>query len=316
MDATVAQAAAAQAAAAQAGAPAGAAATKEAASFASELVALLKDKVGLPGVVSVIIAKIVLVLGVVIATAIILRVLRWVITGVGLGLLEKHLGEKSRARAQTLVKLFYSVAKYVIYFFAFITALNMAGVDTTPFLAGAAVIGLAVSFGSQDLVKDVITGIFILLEDQFTIGEFVDLGAKSGKVAEMSIRMVTVRDAEGRLHNIPYRTITVVTNFSRTEVGLGVDVFVGGAEVEGKAPDILKRALKALASELPQAVKGFQVAGVINPGTPYALVRAKVKSAPEQTAFVQAQIALRAKRAFAAEAIEVTDDRIRFTPQE
>ena len=128
-------------------------------------------------------------------------------------------------RGQTVAQLLRSVGRVVVVVVAILLTLNVF-VEITPLLAGAGILGLAISFGAQSLVKDVLSGFFILLENQFAVGDVIEAGGKSGVVERMTMRVVQLRDVEGILHFIPNGTITVVSNktrgWSRAVVDVGV----------------------------------------------------------------------------------------------
>ena len=128
-------------------------------------------------------------------------------------------------RGQTVAQLLRSVGRVVVVVVAILLTLNVF-VEITPLLAGAGILGLAISFGAQSLVKDVLSGFFILLENQFAVGDVIEAGGKSGVVERMTMRVVQLRDVEGILHFIPNGTITVVSNktrgWSRAVIDIGV----------------------------------------------------------------------------------------------
>ncbi len=281
-------------------------------SLADSLAAYIGHLWSLPAWVNIAAARMLLVIATFVAAWLALCVVRYLITGIGRRMLEGRLGAESRGRAETLAQLFFSISKYVIYFLAFITALYQANVNPAPFLGGAAVIGLAVGFGSQDLVKDVVTGIFILIENQFSIGEYVDLGGKSGVVVGMSVRRVTIRDDNGRLHNLPYRSITVVSNSSRARAAVVADVYLAKVSDEAAAPGVLQNVLALLRVQMKPMIKDFAVKGIINPGTRQNLVRAVVKCRPNRVDIVKGEIERVLKEEFAAAGIEIKDGLIRF----
>ncbi len=119
------------------------------------------------------------------------------------------------ARAQTITPMLRNTVFLTIAVIAVIIALANLGVNVTPLLAGAGVIGLAVGFGAQTLVQDLITGLFILIEDSLAIDDFVNLGAHMGTVEALSIRTVKLRDLDGIVHIIPFSQIQGIQNYSR-----------------------------------------------------------------------------------------------------
>lgn len=129
-------------------------------------------------------------------------------------------------RVSTFSRVLKSVATIVFTGAGLLTALSILGVDLVPLLAGAGIIGLAISFASQSLVKDMINGFLILLEDQYAVGDVIIVGQVAGLVENMNLRITQLRDNEGRLISIPNSTITVVQNLSKdwSRVDVAIDV--------------------------------------------------------------------------------------------
>ena len=142
-------------------------------------------------------------------------------------------------RGQTVAQLLRSVGRVVVVVVAILLTLNVF-VEITPLLAGAGILGLAISFGAQSLVKDVLSGFFILLENQFAVGDVIEAGGKSGVVERMTMRVVQLRDVEGILHFIPNGTITVVSNKTRGWSRAVVDVGVAYETDVDKAIQIIR----------------------------------------------------------------------------
>ena len=120
----------------------------------------------------------------------------------------------SERREATLVKLLQNILTYAVYFIAFVTILSTLGFDITGLLAGAGILGLAVGFGAQNLVKDIISGFFIIFEDQFSVGDEVKIGGFEGKVQEIGLRTTKILNWTGELYILPNGSITNVTNSS------------------------------------------------------------------------------------------------------
>ncbi len=129
-------------------------------------------------------------------------------------------------KGQTLVPLLESVSQYVLYFGCVLMMLRVFEVDTTPILAGAGVVGLAVGLGAQNLVADVVAGFFILFENQFLVGDIVQVGDACGRVEAINIRNTQIRDESGKLYFIPNGQIKTVINFSKGYVNAVVDIKV------------------------------------------------------------------------------------------
>ena len=126
-----------------------------------------------------------------------------------------RLDERVELRTRTLTGLVVSTLAVVVWTLASITVLSQVGVEIAPLLAGAGVIGLAVGFGAQQLVRDVISGFFVLVEDQYGVGDYVTVGGVSGVVESVSLRLTRIRGDDGVLHHIRNGDLQVVSNFSR-----------------------------------------------------------------------------------------------------
>jgi small conductance mechanosensitive channel len=129
-------------------------------------------------------------------------------------------------RAHTVASLLRTVGATLVVIVAAMMAFREIGLDITPLIAGAGVAGLAIGFGAQSLIKDVIAGFFILLEDQFHVGDVIQAAGVSGQVEQMTLRMTIVRDLQGTVHFIPNGEIKVASNltkqWSRAVLEIGV----------------------------------------------------------------------------------------------
>ncbi|NCG20117.1 MAG: mechanosensitive ion channel [Rhodobacterales bacterium] len=136
-------------------------------------------------------------------------------------------------RRKTLADVFQSVARLTIYIVAGLIALDQIGVNTGPLLGSVAILGLAVSFGAQNLVRDVVNGFFILLENQFAVGDVVTINGKTGTVDRITIRSTWIRAYNGDLHAMPNGGIGTVTNSTRGWSRTVADIGVGyGADID------------------------------------------------------------------------------------
>ena len=127
-------------------------------------------------------------------------------------------GEKrstGRSRLGTVLPILHMTLQVTIIALTVLLGLSQLGVNTTPLLAGAGVFGLAIGFGAQTLVKDIVSGVFFLLDDAFRVGEYIDVGGTMGTVEKISIRSLQLRGATGPVHVIPYGTMSQLTNLSR-----------------------------------------------------------------------------------------------------
>ena len=142
-----------------------------------------------------------------------------IITSTVRGVIRRRMRKRAgqNLRADTLSKLLRSVTTYVVWFLAVIQILKVGlGVDVTSILAAAGVLGVAVGFGAQSLVKDVITGFFLLFENQFSVGESVTIDGFTGSVQELGLRSTKIRSETGDMLTIPNGSIVKVVNHSRS----------------------------------------------------------------------------------------------------
>lgn len=122
---------------------------------------------------------------------------------------------KKEKRAETLGHVILTTGNIVLYVLILLMTLNMFGVDIRPILAGAGVVGLAIGFGAQSLVKDFVSGLFILVENQYGIGDKIKIGASEGIVIKISMRSTVLKDEEGKIHYISNGLIKEVINMSQ-----------------------------------------------------------------------------------------------------
>ncbi|MGH6904240.1 MAG: mechanosensitive ion channel family protein, partial [Geminicoccaceae bacterium] len=153
---------------------------------------------------------------------------------------------RSSTRTRTALVLARNVAFVALCVIGGMVILSELGLNIGPLLAGAGVIGIAIGFGAQHLVQDVITGLFNLIEDTFAVGDVVDLAGKSGVVEAVTIRTVRLRDAGGNVHTIPFSAIAGVTNMSKDFSFAVFDIAVAYSE----SVDEVMRVIKEVAEDL------------------------------------------------------------------
>jgi small-conductance mechanosensitive channel len=222
--------------------------------------------------------------------------------------IQRHLERLSRdakaaqsARVRTLLPMLRTALLAVILIFVTLSTLSELGVNVAPLIAGAGVIGIAVGFGSQKLVQDVITGIFLLFEDAVAVGDVVQLGGLSGVVEQLSIRSIKLRAVDGSLHIIPFSAVTSVTNQTRDFAFAVIDVSIDYAEDTDKVAE----ALRALAAEMRQDPRwrpvirdDLDVMGVERLGDSGVIMRIRLKTEPTQRWAVARELNRRIKRRF------------------
>ncbi|MBK7627833.1 MAG: mechanosensitive ion channel family protein [Bacteroidales bacterium] len=134
--------------------------------------------------------------------------------------------EAEKKREDTLIRIFNGGIKIVILVMAIMMFLQEIGIETGPILAGAGIVGLAFGFGGQYLIRDLISGLFIILENQYRIGDVININDTGGLVEDISLRMTTLRDLDGTVHHIPHGEIKIVSNlskqFARVNINIGI----------------------------------------------------------------------------------------------
>src|SRR5213078_3740495 len=163
---------------------------------------------------------------IVVGALVLSRLLRVMVRRIA-ALQEKKLPSGIRAqKIRTMASVITSVGVFVIFFWAVLQALPLFGLNIAPLLASAGIAGLAIGFGAQTLVKDVINGFFILVENQFEVGDQIRASGVQGTVEEITMRRTLLRDADGTLHIVPNSNIQIVSNMTRdwSQVSLHVSV--------------------------------------------------------------------------------------------
>jgi len=213
-------------------------------------------------------------------------------------------------RILTLRTLAKSILRYIVYFIIGFTVLGqiaeLTGTDLKGFLAGAGIMGVALGFGAQSLVKDIITGFFILLENQYVVGEYITTGGFSGFVEEIELRVTKLRDWGGEHHIIPNGQITAVTNFSRGSMRALVEIGIAYEEDINRALEVMQRTAADLAGEFGDIiVEGPEVLGVVAFGPSEVVIRTVAKTKPMEQWRVERELRKRFKEAFDREGIEI-----------
>ncbi|WP_026895382.1 mechanosensitive ion channel family protein [Clostridiisalibacter paucivorans] len=208
-------------------------------------------------------------------------------------------------KAKTLSAILKSVVKYVIYFIGIIPILEIFGIQTTSILATAGIGGLAIGFGAQNLVRDVITGFFILFEDQFSVGDYINTSDFEGIVEELGIRVTKIRDFNGDLHIIPNGKIEIVTNRSKGSVRAWVDVGIAYEEDIDNAINVLNKLMEEIKETNKNIVEGPTVLGVSNLGSSDVVLSIVAQTKSMEKWSVEREIRKKIKDTFDREGIEI-----------
>jgi small-conductance mechanosensitive channel len=209
-------------------------------------------------------------------------------------------------RGRTISQLLRSVGKVTIVAIAVLLTFNVF-INIAPILAGAGILGLAISFGAQSLVRDIISGFFILLENQFAVGDVIEVAGKSGVVENMSLRVVVLRDLEGTMHVIPNGEIKVVSNKTRGWARAVVDVAVPYTEDVDRVLEIVRdeAALFSNGPEWSVQLDGpVEVLGIEELRDNAVVVRTLLKTQPGSQWNVAREFRRRLKKRFDQETVE------------
>jgi len=222
----------------------------------------------------------------------------------------KTMSIKEERKIKTLMAVFRNILKYILYFIAIVIILDIFGVNTSSILATAGIGGLAISFGAQSLVKDIITGFFILFEDQYSVGDYVTIGDYTGIVEEVGIRVTKLKDFSGELHIIPNGQITVVTNMGRGPMRSSVVVRIAYEEDIDKAIKVIEEVLDKIKKANDSIIEGPSVLGVTSLGDSGVDITIVAKTKPMEQWALERQIRKAVKEAFDEEGIEIPYSKI------
>jgi len=211
-------------------------------------------------------------------------------------------------RAETLSQVFSNVAIIIIYLITGMLILGEVGISIAPILAAAGVVGVAVGFGAQSLIKDYFTGFFLLIEDQIRHGEFVEVAGKKGLVEEVTLRHVRLRDFEGSVHFIPNSTITTVTNKSRDFSYAVIDLGVAYRENVDAVYEVMRKVgadMRCAPEFKDKIIQDLEIAGIDNLADSAVVIRCRFKVYPLEQWEVRREFLYRIKNAFDAAGIEI-----------
>ena len=221
--------------------------------------------------------------------------------------LKKSKNYKKRiSRANTLIPLLQSISKYVIYFIAGVMVLKELGVDTTAIIASAGVVGLAIGFGAQSLVKDVLSGAFLLFEGIISVGDSVNVGEHSGTVEVIGLRNIHLRKYSGELRVIPYGEVASFGNFNKGYMRAIVKVGVAYEQDVEKGMKTLEEIADKWAEENKDIVlEAPIVQGVLSLGSSEVTLRVSIKVKPMTHWGAERELKRRIKDTFDKKGIEI-----------
>ncbi|WP_422124459.1 mechanosensitive ion channel family protein [Planococcus sp. X10-3] len=214
-------------------------------------------------------------------------------------------GEVTRGRALTLQSLSENVFSYVLVFILVATVFNIFGLSVASLIAGAGIVGLAIGFGAQGLVSDVVTGFFLLLEKQIDVNDYVTVGSIDGIVEAVGLRTTQLRSFDGTLNYIPNRDITTVSNHSRGNMRALVDIGISYDADIDKAVAVIQTACENVTLENETIVEGPDVIGVQAFGASDVTLRVIAKAKNGEQWAVERQLRKAIKEALDANGIEI-----------
>ena len=231
-------------------------------------------------------------------------------------LVERYLEERDEqgelvergARIRTFLPLVRNVVRIVLLVLVTLVVLSELGVDIGPLLAGAGIVGLAVSFGAQSLVKDVITGFFILLEDTISVGDVVEIGGRAGVVESMSIRSIRMRDLKGHVHTVPFGEVASVLNMTKDFSYAFMEVGIAYREDVDNVVELLRAVgndMQADEEFAASILEPLEVLGLDSFGASSVNIRVRLKTVPMKQWTVRREFQRRMKRVFDERGIEI-----------
>lgn len=215
---------------------------------------------------------------------------------------------EASSRTKTLLPLLRRAVLVALVVFGGLIVLSELGINIAPLLAGAGVVGLAIGFGSQALVRDVITGLFILIEDTVAVGDVVTAGGHTGVVEDMSIRTIRLRDLEGSVHVIPFGDVTSVINLTKDFSYALVDVGVAYREDTDRVTEVIRSVADEMQADedwKPLFLEPIEILGVNELADSAVIIRCRVKTPPIKQWGVKRELLRRLKKRFDAENIEI-----------
>ncbi|WP_370313860.1 mechanosensitive ion channel family protein [Guptibacillus hwajinpoensis] len=216
----------------------------------------------------------------------------------------------SERREATLIRLIENVLTYVTYFIALVMILSEFGVDVRTLIAGAGVVGLAVGFGAQNLVRDVITGFFIIFEKQFSVGDYVRISSVEGFVEEIGLRVTKIKSWTGELHILPNGNINQVTNYSIHNSIAVVDVNIAYEEHIQEAEKVIIDLMDELYEQFDAMIVKPEYLGVQDLGQSEVVLRIISEVHPMEHWVIGREIRKAVKQRFDEIGIEIALPRV------
>ena len=214
----------------------------------------------------------------------------------------------AQKRAATLAGILRTIALPAIWAIVIIESLQVVGLDIAPILAGAGILGLAVGFGAQNLVRDLISGFFIILEDQIRLGDVAVINGTGGLVETITFRTIALRDFSGVVHIFPNGGINTLSNMSKDWSAFVLDMGVAYKEDTDRVVTVMQAVGEELRHDQelgPLMIEPIEVVGIENFADSAVTIRARIKTKPLEQWKVGREYRRRIKKAFDAQGIEI-----------
>jgi small-conductance mechanosensitive channel len=211
-------------------------------------------------------------------------------------------------RIRTLMSVLWTIAFGLIWFVAFLTTLAQIGVNVAPLLASAGVVGLAVGFGAQNLIKDLVSGFFLILENQIRVGDVAVINGTGGLVEAITFRTVVLRDEAAVIHVFPNGSINTLANMTKDWSAYVIDVGVAYKEDTDRVVDVMRRVADEMQAESKYGagmLEPIEIFGVDGFADSAVIIKARLKTLPLQQFTIGREYRRRLKKAFDAEGIEI-----------
>jgi small conductance mechanosensitive channel len=209
-------------------------------------------------------------------------------------------------RIKTLMNVLWTITSGFLWFIVVLIVLGLLGINVGPILAGAGVIGLAVGFGAQNLVRDLVSGFFLLLENQIRVGDMAIINGTHGMVEAVTFRTVVLRDQAGAVHVFPNGSITSLANTTMDWSAYVIDVRISYREDPDRVMEVMRRVAEGMRAEPAYGqviLEPIEIFGVDNFTDSAVIIKARFKTRPLQQHVIGREYRRRLKKAFDAEGI-------------
>lgn len=216
--------------------------------------------------------------------------------------------ESATKRIRTLMSVLWTIVVGLVWFVVVLMTLGQIGVNVTPVLAGAGIVGLAIGFGAQNLVKDLVSGFFLILENQVRVGDVAIINGTGGLVEAISFRTIVLRDEAAVIHVFPNGSINTLSNMTKDWSAYVISVDVAYKEDPDRVSDIMRRVAEEMYAEpkyRSAMLEPIDIFGVDGFTESAVTIKARLKTQPLQQFAIGREYRRRLKKAFDAEGIEM-----------